>query len=289
MLFRSSSAGPDAKALAGAAQKVLAGEIESRAAKLAQEKDEHFVLATDGIIRWHGQAVGRIVAAEEVLKPRVRVLPDDHLTGASRDIVQARLDLWLKTHIERFLGPLLQVANAEDITGIARGVAFQLAESLGVTAVVEKTRRLFLAGQTLLSGVLLVAQGALMLGFHALLTALVLRPWETGFAGVWSTLTEARVLAALRLSFGTSLLAALTNVPLGLMVAWTLTRYEFPGRRIVDAFVDLPFALPTAVAGIALTAIGTTRGQALVHGEYWMARSAQSIDKGERVRVVERS
>lgn len=87
------------------------------------------------------------------------------------------------------------------------------------------------------------------------LTALVLRPWETGFAGVWSTLTEARVLAALRLSFGTSLLAALTNVPLGLMVAWTLTRYEFPGRRIVDAFVDLPFALPTAVAGIALTAI----------------------------------
>ncbi|WP_296595936.1 sulfate ABC transporter permease subunit CysT [Phenylobacterium sp.] len=87
------------------------------------------------------------------------------------------------------------------------------------------------------------------------LAALVLRPWEAGLHGVWATLTEDRVLAALRLSFGTSLLAALTNVPLGLMVAWTLTRYEFPGRRIVDAFVDLPFALPTAVAGIALTAI----------------------------------
>lgn len=87
------------------------------------------------------------------------------------------------------------------------------------------------------------------------LTALVLRPWEVGLSGIWSTLTEDRVLAALRLSFGVSLLAALTNVPLGLMTAWTLTRYEFPGRRIVDALVDLPFALPTAVAGIALTAI----------------------------------
>lgn len=87
------------------------------------------------------------------------------------------------------------------------------------------------------------------------LTALVLRPWAVGLSGIWSTLTEDRVLAALRLSFGVSLLAALTNVPLGLMTAWTLTRYEFPGRRIVDALVDLPFALPTAVAGIALTAI----------------------------------
>lgn len=87
------------------------------------------------------------------------------------------------------------------------------------------------------------------------LTALVLRPWEVGLSGIWSTLTEDRVLAALRLSFGASLLAALTNVPLGLMTAWTLTRYQFPGGRIVDALVDLPFALPTAVAGIALTAI----------------------------------
>ncbi|HEY0649794.1 sulfate ABC transporter permease subunit CysT [Phenylobacterium sp.] len=92
------------------------------------------------------------------------------------------------------------------------------------------------------------------------LIALIVRPWELGLDGVWKTLTEPRVLASLRLSFGAAFLAALTNVPLGLLVAWTLTRYEFPGRRIIDAFVDLPFALPTAVAGIALTALYAPTG-----------------------------
>jgi sulfate transport system permease protein len=92
------------------------------------------------------------------------------------------------------------------------------------------------------------------------LTALALRPWELGPAGVWKTLTEPRVLAALRLSFGLSALAALLNAPLGLMTAWTLVRYEFPGRRVLDALVDLPFALPTAVAGIALTALYAPNG-----------------------------
>jgi ATP-dependent RNA helicase SUPV3L1/SUV3 len=127
-----SSAGTDAKALAGAAQKVLAVEIDARASRLGQAPDEQFVLATDGVIRWHGQPVGRIMAAEEVLKPRVRIVADEQLTGASRDAVQARLDLWLKAHIEKFLGPLFQLAAAEDITGIARGIAFQLSEGLGV-------------------------------------------------------------------------------------------------------------------------------------------------------------
>jgi ATP-dependent RNA helicase SUPV3L1/SUV3 len=127
-----SAAGTEAKALAGAAQKVLAVEIDARASRLGQAPDEQFVLATDGVIRWQGQPVGRIMAAEEVLKPRVRIVADEQLTGASRDAVQARLDLWLKTHIEKFLGPLFQLAAAEDITGIARGIAFQLSEGLGV-------------------------------------------------------------------------------------------------------------------------------------------------------------
>jgi sulfate transport system permease protein len=92
------------------------------------------------------------------------------------------------------------------------------------------------------------------------LAALALRPWELGPAGLWRSLTEPRILASLRLSFGVSALAALTAVPLGLLVGWTLTRFAFPGRRIIDAMVDLPFALPTAVAGIALTALYAPTG-----------------------------
>ena len=92
------------------------------------------------------------------------------------------------------------------------------------------------------------------------LAALALRPWELGMDGVWRSLTEPRVLAALRLSFGLSALAAMINAPVGLLIAWVLTRYAFPGRRILDALVDLPFALPTAVPGIALTALYAPTG-----------------------------
>ena len=127
-----SAAGSEARTLAGAAQKALAGEIDARAQKLAQASDEQFVLASDGAIRWLGQAVGKLVAAEEVLKPRVRIIADEHLTGAPRDAVQARLDLWLKAHIEKILAPLFQLSAADDVTGMARGIAFQLIEALGV-------------------------------------------------------------------------------------------------------------------------------------------------------------
>lgn len=92
------------------------------------------------------------------------------------------------------------------------------------------------------------------------LAALAIEPWSLGLGGVLRALVEPRVLAALRLSFGLSAAAALVNAGLGLLVAWTLTRYDFPGRRLVDALVDLPFALPTAVAGIALTALYAPNG-----------------------------
>ena len=92
------------------------------------------------------------------------------------------------------------------------------------------------------------------------LTALAIRPWEIGLSGVWRTLTEPRVAAALKLSFSLSAYAALANAGFGLLIAWVLTRYEFPGRRLLDAVVDLPFALPTAVAGIALTTLYAPSG-----------------------------
>ena len=127
-----SAGGSEAKALQATAQKALAGEIDARAARLSQAPDEQFVLASDGAIRWMGDAVARLVPAEEVLRPRLRLVADEQLTGASRDAVQARLDLWLKTHIEKLLGPLFTLSAADDVTGIARGVAFQLVEALGV-------------------------------------------------------------------------------------------------------------------------------------------------------------
>jgi sulfate transport system permease protein len=87
------------------------------------------------------------------------------------------------------------------------------------------------------------------------LAALAARPWENGWTGFIGAVTRPRTLAALRLSFGAAILAAVVNVAAGLLIAWVLSRYRFPGRRIVDALVDLPFALPTAVAGIAMATL----------------------------------
>lgn len=92
------------------------------------------------------------------------------------------------------------------------------------------------------------------------LSAAFLRASGLGFSGLWEQLAQPRVLAALRLSFGTALMAGLVNAIGGTVVAWVLARYHFPGRRLVDAAIDLPFALPTAVAGIALTSLYARNG-----------------------------
>lgn len=92
------------------------------------------------------------------------------------------------------------------------------------------------------------------------LAGVFLRASGLGLGGLWHTLGEPRVVAALRLSFGTSLLAAAINAVMGSIVAWVFVRYRFPGKRLFDACIDLPFALPTAVAGIALTAVYAPNG-----------------------------
>ncbi|MCP3396182.1 helicase-related protein [Bradyrhizobium sp. CCGB20] len=125
-------AGSDAKALQAAAQAVLAGEINARAEKLGNAPDDQFVLTSEGTIRWTGDAVARLSAAEDALHPRIRIISDERLTGSPREKVQARLELWLKTHIEKLLGPMFELSKAEDVTGIARGIAYQLVEALGV-------------------------------------------------------------------------------------------------------------------------------------------------------------
>jgi sulfate transport system permease protein len=92
------------------------------------------------------------------------------------------------------------------------------------------------------------------------LSAVFIRSLGLGWDHFWGAVTAPRVIASLRLSFGASMIAALINVIFGLIVAWVLVRYTFPFKRLVDAIVDLPFALPTAVAGIALTALYAPNG-----------------------------
>ena len=87
------------------------------------------------------------------------------------------------------------------------------------------------------------------------LSALVFKTLSMTWPEFWAAVSSPRVVASYRLTFGASLIAALVNVVAGLLIAWVLVRYQFPGKKIADALVDLPFALPTAVAGIALTAI----------------------------------
>jgi len=92
------------------------------------------------------------------------------------------------------------------------------------------------------------------------LSAVFLKSADLGWREFWEVVTAPRVLAAYRLSFGAALLGAAINAVFGLLVAWVLVRYAFPGKRLIDALVDLPFALPTAVAGIALTAVYSGKG-----------------------------
>jgi len=102
----------------------------------------------------------------------------------------------------------------------------------------------------------------LYLGFIVLipLSAAFLKTFTLTWPAFWDTVTSPRVMASYRLTFGASLAAALINAFFGLVVAWVLVRYDFFGKRVIDALVDLPFALPTAVAGIALTSLYAANG-----------------------------
>jgi sulfate/thiosulfate transport system permease protein len=101
------------------------------------------------------------------------------------------------------------------------------------------------------------------------LSALVVRTFGMTWDQFWTAISSPRVVASYRLTFGASFAAALVNVVFGLLLAWVLVRYRFPGKKIVDAMVDLPFALPTAVAGISLTA--------LLAGNGWIGRYLEPL------------
>ena len=126
-----SADGEDAKAMKAAAQKALASEIEARSQRLGASPNGDIVLDNDGTIRWVGAPVARVVANEEALKPKILLLADEQLTGPARDRVAARLERWLGHQVETLLKPLQDLSNPEGLEGLARGVAFRVAEQMG--------------------------------------------------------------------------------------------------------------------------------------------------------------
>jgi ATP-dependent RNA helicase SUPV3L1/SUV3 len=115
-------------AIAGA----VAREADARAARLSEAVDASLVLANDGAIRWLGDPVAKLVGGEKLLQPRAVILADEAVTGAAKEVAQRRIDLWLTVYVRRTLGALIDLEAGEGLEGAARGVAFQLADALGV-------------------------------------------------------------------------------------------------------------------------------------------------------------
>ncbi|MDX8537747.1 helicase-related protein [Mesorhizobium abyssinicae] len=127
-----SAGGEDAKAVRTAAQKALAAEFETRAERFGACANGDLALGSDGTLRWIGAPIGTLVAGDEPLKPRLVLLADEQLTGPARDKVAARAERFVNFQIESLLKPLVDLKNAEQLTGIGRGIAFQLVEHFGL-------------------------------------------------------------------------------------------------------------------------------------------------------------
>ncbi len=122
----------EGKAMAAAAQKALALEYEARAARLHAAGNNDLALGSDGIVRWVGDPVGHLTSGDHILRPRIILLADEQLTGAARDHVAARIERFVNHHIATILKPLDDLSRDEELEGIAKGLAFQLVENLGV-------------------------------------------------------------------------------------------------------------------------------------------------------------
>jgi len=127
-----SVAGEAAKALNAAAQKALSSEFEARATRIFDAVDEAFALGNDGTIRWLGEPVGKIAPGPGVLKPAAHIIADEHLAEPLQEKVKQRLELWIQQRVKKLLGALEALESGEGLSGAVRGVAFQIAEELGV-------------------------------------------------------------------------------------------------------------------------------------------------------------
>ncbi|KNY21482.1 helicase-related protein [Methylobacterium sp. ARG-1] len=179
-----SAEGHEAKTLRSAAEKALSGEIEARADRFATTADSTLVLAHDGMIRWTGAPVAKLTPGEKLFAPQIRLLADDSLTGAHREKVEARLDAWLKAMIVRLLGPLMELETAGDLTGLAKGIGYQVVEALGVlerSKVAQEMRSLDQEGRGALR-----RHGVRFGAYHIFLPALLKPAPRTLAAQLWA-------------------------------------------------------------------------------------------------------
>ncbi len=126
------AAGVHGKAARNAAAKVLVHELAARSDRLAAAPDTAFTLTREGQIIWENQEIGRLAAGEDPLKPNFALFSDEHLAAIDKENITKRIETWLAHHIEVRLKPLVEIAKAEEITGLARGIAFRLRENFGV-------------------------------------------------------------------------------------------------------------------------------------------------------------
>jgi ATP-dependent RNA helicase SUPV3L1/SUV3 len=174
----------EAKTLRNVAQKALASEIEARAERFSAAADTSLVLSNDGTIRWQGEPVGKLEPGDKLFEPRIRILADEQLTGPARDKVETRLKAWLKAYIVRLLGPVLQLEENAELTGLARGIAFQIGEALGVlerSKVLNEVRSLDQDGRSALRKV-----GVRFGAYHLYLPALLKPAPRTLAAQLWA-------------------------------------------------------------------------------------------------------
>lgn len=128
----STADGQDLKAVENAAGKALALEFEARAARLHAAGNGDLAIGSDGVVRWVGEPIARLAASDHIMRPRVILLADELLSGHAREHVQARIERFVNHHIATVLKPLDDLTRAEDLQGISKGIAYQIAENLGV-------------------------------------------------------------------------------------------------------------------------------------------------------------
>lgn len=185
-----SAQGEDAKAIVAAAQKVLAGEFEARAERFAAAPNGDLAVDADGHLRWLGTPVGRLSQGEDWLTPRVLLLADEQLTGAALDKVRARAERAVNFHIETHLKPLSDLKKADELSGMARGLAFRLIENYGIVQRGEVAADLKSLDQ---DGRAALRRYGVRFGFYHIFVPALIKPAPAGLVTLlWALVNDGR-------------------------------------------------------------------------------------------------